>query len=75
MLVPGLQYFLNFANKSEPRRSIYITDYGIDSEEYYNFIYVHTYFISILVVLILVNSETILMASVQHTCAILAAIG
>ncbi|XP_033223508.1 odorant receptor 49a-like [Belonocnema kinseyi] len=78
MAVPGLPQFLNWVrplNDSRPKEYIYYTEYGIDVEEYYIPIFLHSYFFSFINFILLLNGDMMFMACTQHVCGVLAAMG
>lgn len=78
MALPGLPQFLNWVkplNESRPKEYIYVTEYGIDGEEYYTPIFLHSYFFSFINLVFILNGDMIFMACTQHVCGVLAAMG
>ena len=78
LILRGIPMFLDIIkplNISRPREDIVIIEYGVDSEKYQDIIYLHICFSSIMNRVLLFNTDMLLMASAQHTCGILAAIG
>ena len=62
-------------NESRPRKSIYNTQYYVDPQANYNWIFIHHFMISFMLISLLVCGDLIFIACIQHACGIFAAIG
>ena len=76
--IPIVPQFLDLIlplNESRPRKILYHTEYYLDAENNFYWIFMHGYIASSLSIVILVSVDTMLMVFIEHACGILAILG
>ena len=77
-LMPFIRSILDLIiplNESRPKISIFITQYYVDPQANYYWIFIHHIVSGSIIVSFMVCGDLIFMASTQHACGIFAAIG
>nr|XP_031849186.1 uncharacterized protein LOC116434707 isoform X3 [Nomia melanderi] len=65
----------NRVNASVPREFLYQVDYHVDHEKYFYPITAHTYYVTLLVIAIIVALDTLYIIVIQHSCVLFAVLG
>ena len=62
-------------NESRPKNSLYHTQYNVDEDNYFYWIYGHGYISGAMCITIMVSVDTIIMITFQHACGMLKILG
>ena len=76
--IPIVPQFLDLIlplNESRPKITLYKTEYYLDEENNFYWIFIHGYIAAVISTVILVSVDTMLMVLIQHACGILTILG
>ncbi|XP_067209019.1 uncharacterized protein [Linepithema humile] len=74
-VIPSIMTFLTNANQTKVHGLLYHVETVVDTEKYYYFILLHSYYSTFFVMTIPVATDPMLIVCVQHACGLFAAIG
>ena len=74
-LVAPLLDLIDPQNETRPMKLVYISEFYIDTEVYYKWIFIHNWLSTISVISFFVCGDMIFIGTTQHACSIFEAIG
>lgn len=76
--IPIVPQFLDLIlplNESRPKNAVFNTEYYLDEENNFYWIFIHGYIATVVNIAIIVGVDSMLMISIQHACGIFAILG
>nr|UEN71231.1 olfactory receptor 48 [Gregopimpla kuwanae] len=74
-VMPGILDILIPLNETRPRKPLYEAEYGVDADDYFFEILIHSYVTTIVTISVLVSVDSMYFINVQHACALFKVVG